>query len=150
MPRFWVNKLQDALNEQGKALNGSTVLVLGVAYKPDVADLRESPALDILRLLAEKGALTSYHDPQVPVIDSSSAPSVETQPLKSQNLTEPLLQGMDSVLIVTDHTAVDYQMVADHSQLVIDTRGVMRGYEGPAPVVGLAERANRPMDSLFA
>ena len=150
MPEFWVRKVQDALNEQGKALKGSTVLVLGVAYKPDVADLREAPALDILRLLAEKGALASYHDPQVPLIDSSNAPSFQTHALKSQNLTEPLLQGMDSVLIVTDHSAVDYQMVADHSQLVIDTRGVMRRYKGPAPIAGLAGRVKYLADSLLA
>ena len=150
MPEFWVRKLQDALNEQGKALKGSKVLVLGVAYKPDVADLRESPALEILRLLAEKGALATYHDPQVPCIDSSSAPFLKNHPLKSQNLTGALLRGMDSVLIVTDHSAVDYQMVADHSQLVIDARGVMRGYELPAPIVSLAEWANHPADSLLA
>ena len=138
MPAFVVQKVGDALNEERKALNGSRVLVLGVAYKKDVDDLRESPALEIIRLLQEKGAEVLYHDPFCPEIADDGHTPLQGLPLRSVRLDEPILRVVDVVLVVTDHSGVDYQEVADHARLVVDTRGVMRGFPGTARVVGLS------------
>jgi UDP-N-acetyl-D-glucosamine dehydrogenase len=125
MPHYVLEKLQLALNEQGKALKGSKVLVMGLAYKKDIDDARESPAFEILELLLHRGALVCYHDPHV-----AKAPRTRARPdlqqLESRPLTPDLLSGQDAVLIVTDHTAVDYELVARHAPLVVDTRGVYR------------------------
>ncbi len=116
MPRYWVQKVQDALNEQGKAVKGSRILVLGVAYKKDVSDIRESPALDIIHLLQEKGADVAYHDPHVPAYRHDGM-SMESAP----ELT-PALQQADCVVIVTDHTAYDWPSIHRQARLVVDTR----------------------------
>ncbi|HUO52297.1 MAG TPA: nucleotide sugar dehydrogenase [Gemmatimonadaceae bacterium] len=121
MPAFWVGKVQDALNEAGKPLKGARVLVLGVAYKKDIDDLRESPALDILDLLAKKGCRVSYHDPFVPEIRADDH-TPEGAVGKSVPLTDAALRGADAVLIVTDHTAVDYAKVRALAPIVIDSR----------------------------
>lgn len=124
MPHYVVQKLLLALNERGKALKGSQVLILGIAYKKDIDDPRESPAFEIIHLLLGLGAEVSYHDPHIPV-----APHMRTwphlPPMRSQPLTPETLRAADAVLIVTDHTAVDYQAVAEHAQLVVDTRGLI-------------------------
>ena len=108
MPLYWVNKLQDVLNENGKSLKGSEVLVLGVAYKRDVADVRESPALDIIDRLLNKGANVTYHDP--------FASSVETEEFNMVSLDDgDLDRGLadaDCVMIVTDHSWYDWRRVA--------------------------------------
>jgi UDP-N-acetyl-D-glucosamine dehydrogenase len=125
MPHYVIEKLQLGLNERGKALRGSKVLVLGLAYKKDIDDARESPAFEILELLLRRGAEVSYHDPHV-----AKAPRTRARPdlpaMESLPLTPALLSSRDAVLIVTDHTAVDYASVARYAPLVVDTRGIYR------------------------
>ncbi|HXF96049.1 MAG TPA: nucleotide sugar dehydrogenase, partial [Gemmatimonadales bacterium] len=116
MPEFWVGKVIDRLNDQGRAMRGSRVLVLGVAYKKDIDDVRESPALDIIRLLERRGAAVSYHDPHVPRLREDGIQ------LASVPLTADCLAAADCVIIVTDHSAVDYELVARHARAVVDTR----------------------------
>jgi UDP-N-acetyl-D-glucosamine dehydrogenase len=117
MPHFWVQKIQDALNEAGKPVKGSKILVLGVAYKKDVNDTRESPAIDIIHLLQLKGAKLSYHDPHVPAFqrDGMEMSSVVDLPAHISN--------SDCVVIASDHTWYDWDLVREHAQLVVDTRG---------------------------
>jgi UDP-N-acetyl-D-glucosamine dehydrogenase len=133
MPEYVVEKVQDALNRHRKAVNGSRILVLGVAYKREIDDLRESPALDIIRLLEEKGAEVDYHDPYVPEIREDG----HSRAHKGLELTEQLLQGVDCVVITTDHQVVDYKMVVRHAQVIVDTRNATRGLSG-APIIGLS------------
>ncbi|HEU4585213.1 MAG TPA: nucleotide sugar dehydrogenase [Gemmatimonadaceae bacterium] len=121
MPAFWVSKVADALNEVSKPLRGSRVLVLGVAYKKDIDDLRESPALEILDLLSTKGAKVSFHDPYISqIVDDGHTPLGAVG--KSVPLTDELLRDSDAVIIVTDHTAIDYGRVCQMASIVIDTR----------------------------
>lgn len=143
MPQFVVRKVSDALNESRKPLNGSKVLVLGVAYKKDINDLRESPALEIMRLLQEKGADVCYHDPFCPVIADDGHTPLSGLPMRSRPLTAELLQESDCALVITDHTTVDYGQVAEHAGLVVDTRGVMRGVAAQARVFGLSAPIER-------
>ncbi|MFO7260972.1 MAG: nucleotide sugar dehydrogenase [bacterium] len=134
MPAYVAGKVQDALNREGKALRGSRVLVLGVAYKRDIDDIRESPALDVIRLLEEKGAEVSYHDPFV------SEFIHEGVLRRGIELTDEALAEADIVVITTDHTTVDYERVVRQARLVLDTRNATRGI--PATnVVGLSGRA---------
>ncbi|MGH7720593.1 MAG: nucleotide sugar dehydrogenase [Gemmatimonadaceae bacterium] len=121
MPAFWVGKVQDALNQQGKPLKGSRVLVLGVAYKKDIDDLRESPALEILDLLWQKGVDVQFHDPYVSEIrEDGHTPQGAVG--SSVPLTDEALGEADAVMIVTDHSAVDYERVARLARTIIDTR----------------------------
>jgi UDP-N-acetyl-D-glucosamine dehydrogenase len=126
MPRYVVGKLQRALNDRGRPVRGSKVLLLGLAYKKDVDDPRESPAFEVLQLLLELGAVVSYHDPFI-----AGVPPMRSWPdlpaLRSQPLDAATLEAVDAVVVVTDHTAVDYELVARHAPLVVDTRGVLRG-----------------------
>ena len=138
MPAFVVRKVADALNDEGRAVRGSRVLVLGIAYKKDIDDLRESPALEIIRMLQELGAEVAYHDPHCPVIRDDGHTPLRDLPLRSVELTDTALRWADAVVIVTDHSCVDYQEVADEARLVVDARGVMRGYAGQARVIGLS------------
>jgi UDP-N-acetyl-D-glucosamine dehydrogenase len=119
MPLFWVRKVAEALNLQGKAVRGAAVLVLGVAYKRDIDDIRESPALDIIRLLEGQGARVAYSDPHVPCF-SENGREYRSVPLDSQTLA-----AADCVMIVTDHSAVDYRMIGRSAKLVVDTRNAM-------------------------
>ncbi len=119
MPLFWVRKVSEALNLQGKAVRGATVLVLGVAYKRDIDDIRESPALDIIRLLEGQGARVAYSDPHVPCF-SENGHEYRSVPLDAQSVA-----AADCVMIVTDHTAVDYRMIGRSARLVVDTRNAM-------------------------
>jgi UDP-N-acetyl-D-glucosamine dehydrogenase len=116
MPEYWVARVADRLNEQGKAVRDSKVLVLGVAYKKDINDIRESPALDVIRLLERRGAVVHYHDPHVPRLREDG---VE---LTSVPLTAQMLRDVDCVVIVTDHSGVDYAMVGREAPVVVDTR----------------------------
>ncbi|HEX8321710.1 nucleotide sugar dehydrogenase [Longimicrobium sp.] len=150
MPAFVVGKVADALNDESKAVRGSDVLVLGVAYKKNIDDLRESPALDIMRLLQDKGARVSFHDPFCDAIHDDGHTPLKGLPLESQELTEERLAAADVVVVVTDHTAVDYARVAEHARLVVDTRGVMRRHPGAARVVGLSGVATPPPAALHA
>jgi len=116
MPVFWVRKVAEALNDQGRAVRGASVLVLGVAYKRDIEDVRESPALDIIRLLEQQGARVSYHDPHVPTFRE------DAHEFHSVPLTPATLEAADCVLIVTDHSAIDFHQVKRHARLAVDTR----------------------------
>jgi UDP-N-acetyl-D-glucosamine dehydrogenase len=122
MPLFWVRKTIDSLNMQGKAMRGARVLVVGVAYKKDIDDMRESPALDIIKLLEQYGADVSYHDPFVPTLEENG------HKFASVPLTAKVLQQADCVLIVTDHTALDYDLIRRESKLIVDTRHAMAGH----------------------
>jgi UDP-N-acetyl-D-glucosamine dehydrogenase len=119
MPMFWVRKLAEVLNSQGKAVRGASVLVLGVAYKRDIDDIRESPALDIIRLLEGQGARVTYSDPHVPRFREDG------QEFRSVELTPDAVAAADCVMIVTDHTAVDYRMIKRRAKLVVDTRNAL-------------------------
>jgi UDP-N-acetyl-D-glucosamine dehydrogenase len=120
MPRYWVQKVADALNDQSKAIRGSTVLVLGVAYKKDVSDVRESPALDIIHLLREKGARVTFHDPHVASI------RIDGERLYGATDLTDALHTSDCVIIATDHSNYDWELVRQHAPLVIDTRNALR------------------------
>ena len=120
MPYWVVDKISAALNTHQKSLNGSRVLLLGVAYKKDVGDVRSSPALRVIELLADKGAEITYHDAHVPAI------TVAGRKYASAPLTRALLRESDCVAIITDHSNVDYVKVVQWSELVVDTRGVLR------------------------
>ncbi|MDQ3388650.1 MAG: nucleotide sugar dehydrogenase, partial [Gemmatimonadota bacterium] len=148
MPGFVVRKVADALNEEAKPVKGSRVLILGVAYKRDIDDLRESPALEIMRLLQEKGAEISYHDPFCPVIEDDGYTVLAGLPLASVPLTPERLAEADLVLVVTDHSGVSYDRVGRHARLVVDTRGVLRGDPGAARVVGLSDRIRVESESF--
>ncbi|HWA58894.1 MAG TPA: nucleotide sugar dehydrogenase [Gemmatimonadales bacterium] len=126
MPAYVVQKAINALNDRGKALKGCRVLVVGVAYKKNIGDLRESPALDIIRLLQEKGATVRYTDPHVPAIVDDGHTPIAGLPLKSQPLSSETLKQTDLAIIVTDHAGVDYQKILAEAPLVLDTRGVYR------------------------
>jgi UDP-N-acetyl-D-glucosamine dehydrogenase len=119
MPEFWVQKVASALNEQGKAVRGSKVLVLGVAYKKDIDDLRESPALDVIRLLDRMGAQVTYHDPFVKKIRE------EGVDLASVGCDAATVRAADCVVIVTDHSSIDWAMVARESRALVDSRHVI-------------------------
>jgi UDP-N-acetyl-D-glucosamine dehydrogenase len=119
MPEFWVRKLSEALNGQGKAVRGASVLVLGVAYKRDIDDIRESPALDIIRLLKGQGARVAYSDPHVPRFREDG------HEFRSVELTPDTVAAADCVMIVTDHTSVDYRMIKRTAKLVVDTRNAL-------------------------
>lgn len=118
MPRYWVEKVQNALNDIGKAIKGSRVLVLGVAYKKDIDDLRESPALDVIELLRAKGADVRYHDPYVATLTHNG------HGLASEPALEPAIDAADCVMIVTDHSVYDWDSVLSRARLVVDTRHV--------------------------
>ncbi|MCB0061843.1 MAG: nucleotide sugar dehydrogenase [Caldilineaceae bacterium] len=116
MPGYVLDKIADALNEQGKSLKNARILLLGVTYKADVTDLRESPALDLLHLLQEKGAQCIYHDPHI------SRLTLDGRLYTCTPLTETLLEHSDCVVIATAHSSYDWQWIMEHSKLIIDTR----------------------------
>jgi UDP-N-acetyl-D-glucosamine dehydrogenase len=126
MPAHVVGLVADALNDEAKALRGSRVLLLGITYKPDVADLRESPPLEVLRLLRAKGATAVYHDPHVPALE------LEGEQLASVALDAAALHEADCVVIATHHSAYDWAWVARHARVIVDTRNVL----GDVSVVG--------------
>ena len=119
MPMFWVRKVADALNGVSRSVRGSKILILGVAYKRDIDDLRESPALDIIKLLEQQGAHVEFHDPHV------ASYLEDGKTVHSVPLTAERLKAADCVRVVTDHSAIDYDLVKRHARLVVDTRHVM-------------------------
>jgi UDP-N-acetyl-D-glucosamine dehydrogenase len=131
MPHYVVDKVQDALNERGKAVRGSRILILGVSYKRDIDDIRESPSLDVMRLLRRKGADVAFHDPYVSELRDDG------DVYQSTPLLKETLAGTDCVVIATDHSMVDYALVVRHSPLVVDTRNATRNIGGDN-VVGLS------------
>jgi UDP-N-acetyl-D-glucosamine dehydrogenase len=140
MPAFVVEKVAHALNAVRKPVNGSSVLVLGVAYKRDINDVRESPALDVIRLLEAQGATVEYHDPYIPTVRDDDGHGTEESGKKphlrhSVELSPDSLSGADVVVIVTDHRSLDYQMVVDHARVIVDTRNATAGLRGAAAKV---------------
>jgi UDP-N-acetyl-D-glucosamine dehydrogenase len=119
MPRYWAQRVQDSLNDAGKAVKGSRILMLGVAYKRDVNDLRESPALDIIHLLEAKGAHVEYHDPHIPQIRSKGI-SLDSVPVLEQAVS-----SADLVVIVTDHSAYQWPQIQSLARQIVDTRHVL-------------------------
>jgi len=144
MPAYVVEKVTHALNADRKPLNGSSILVLGVAYKRDVDDVRESPALDVIRLLEEQGATVAFHDPFIESFreDGHLRSSVE--------LTPDLVASTDAVVVITDHRSVNYQMVMDHALLIVDSRNVTRTLnQTKARVVSLASGTKAESSELY-
>ncbi len=126
MPYFVIDQLADGLNEHRKSINGSKVLVLGLAYKRDIDDLRESPSLTIIELLREKGAIVSYNDPYFPTVGHGRHYALDMINTPLENLAQ-----YDAIVIVTDHSAYDYRSIVDQAQLVIDTRNATKGINSP-------------------
>src|SRR3972149_4725239 len=126
MPYYVVQKVMEALNEKGKSIKGAKVLLLGIAYKKNIDDLRESPSLELIRLLREKGAKVDYNDPYLPVAVSHR----RGFKMKSTPLSSKALKKYDCVLIATDHTCYDYGWIAKMSPLVVDTRNATKGIRG--------------------
>ena len=131
MPQYVVDRVADLLNKQGKPLHNSRVLLLGVTYKRDVADVRESPALPILAALGQKQAFISYHDPYVPHLEHDGLV------LESQPLTGEFLSAQDCVVITADHSCLDYRFIAEHSSLILDTRNATKNLQRCNPHVHL-------------
>ena len=132
MPGHVVQTTALALNDQGIAIRGANVLVLGLAYKPDVDDVRESPSLVIIEKLQAAGANVQYNDPHVPATHKMRHHDLK---MRSTPLTGNTLSQTDCVLIATHHSAYDWQMIMDHASLVVDTRNAMHGVTGKAHVV---------------
>lgn len=130
MPHFVMDKITDGLNDDGKSVRGANIVVLGVAYKRDIDDVRESPALDVLKLLHEKGANVVYHDPFVAKLHLEDGTTMQ-----NTAYSDELLNSADCVVITTDHSQFDYQHVLDHARLVVDTRHVTSPRTGKARVV---------------
>ena len=129
MPRYVVRKVAEALNEDRKPVRGSKVLILGVAYKADVDDVREAPALDIIQLLMQQGAIVNYHDPYV------SSIQFDQVDISSVDHDMSILESVDCVIIVTDHSYYDWADILNHTNLVVDTRNATVGLNGLARVV---------------
>jgi UDP-N-acetyl-D-glucosamine dehydrogenase len=119
MPRYVVSRIQDALNSASKSMKGSKVLVLGAAYKPDIDDLRESPALDVIHLLQQKGAMVSYHDPYIPKIKH------DDWEIKSVTEVLPAVREADCVAIITNHASYDYNSILKEAKLIFDARNAL-------------------------
>ncbi len=133
MPYYVVQRLIDALNDRRKSLKGSRVLVLGLAYKPDIDDVRESPSLELIELLKSKGAKVDYNDPYIPQTHKQREYDLR---MKSRKLTAQMLAGYDAVLISTNHSDYDYDWIVKNAQLVVDTRNATAGVRtGRAKIV---------------
>ncbi len=124
MPRYVVSRVMEALNERGKALKGSKVLVLGAAYKPDIDDVRESPALDVMGLLKQKGSEVEYHDPYIPHIHH------ETDGWQMDSVKDMMksVKDADVVVIITNHKEYDYKAIVESAKLVFDSRNATRKF----------------------
>jgi UDP-N-acetyl-D-glucosamine dehydrogenase len=127
MPEYVVHRTMLALNERGRAINGSRILVLGLAYKPDVDDVRESPSFELIEKLRELGAQVQYNDPHVPATHKMRHYNLE---MHSVPLTPAHLAEYDAVLVATHHAAYDWQLIADHARLIVDTRNALRNITG--------------------
>jgi UDP-N-acetyl-D-glucosamine dehydrogenase len=126
MPAYVVKLVSNALNDVKKAVNGSKVLILGVAYKKDIDDMRESPALSIIDLLRARGADVMYHDPFVPEVTFDHAYTIgEAEPLYNNELTDDLVRDADCVVICTEHSDIDYRRICETASLIVDTRNAL-------------------------
>lgn len=131
MPQFVLNKITHALNEDAKPIKGSKIFIVGVAYKKDVGDLRESPALDLIELLDRMGAEISYNDPFIPSFDEAG------HSYKSEEMTEMTLSEADCVVIITNHSCYDYEKICRQSRLVIDTRNATKNVKTLTKIIKL-------------
>jgi UDP-N-acetyl-D-glucosamine dehydrogenase len=120
-----MSRVADALNDRDKSLKGSKILALGITYKRDTNDTRESPALEVLRGLQEKGAVIYYSDPCVPSVQLNG------HVMRSINLTPDVLRSMDCAVVLTDHSDFNYAMIAAHSPVVLDCRNALKDFSGP-------------------
>lgn len=127
MPYYVVQKTIDALNERGKSIKGARVLVLGAAYKKDVDDIRESPAVKIISLLKDRGAEVDYHDPYIPVIEGMR--NYPDLVMHSNDLEHEFLNKMDCVLVITEHSCFDLKWILEESTLIVDTRNAFSGFD---------------------
>ncbi len=134
MPYFVVDKITRAMNARQKAINGARILLLGIAYKKDIDDERESPALKVFELLEQQGAHVQFHDPYVPVVKPHTFFS---RKIRSVPLSEELVESQDCVVITTDHSSIDYEWVVKHSALVIDSRNATKGLSHRGNVIRL-------------
>ena len=155
MPQFVVDKVADALNRHQKAVNGSTVLILGIAYKRDIDDMRESPALDVMALLHQKGATVQYADPYVPTLAARAWPGGFD--LTTELLTPAAIAEADCVAILTEHRTVDYDLVLNSARLIVDTRNAIGGSHehvfkigAPAPAMAARDRQKVPNEKAVA
>jgi UDP-N-acetyl-D-glucosamine dehydrogenase len=123
MPHFVVDKVQNALNDAGKPVKGARILVVGVSYKRDIDDMRESPALDVMLLLQRRGGILSYCDPHVPTL--------KLEDLKLQSVPLESAADADCAVIITDHKAFDYQLLVEKASLIVDTRNALKGVKSP-------------------
>jgi UDP-N-acetyl-D-glucosamine dehydrogenase len=123
MPHFVVDKVQNALNDAGKPVKGSKIHVMGVAYKRDIDDMRESPALDVMLLLKRRGGLVTYSDPHVPVL--------RVEGLDLTAIPEDSAAAADCVVIITDHTSFDYQALVERAALIVDSRNALKAFRSP-------------------
>jgi UDP-N-acetyl-D-glucosamine dehydrogenase len=130
MPHHVVDKIADALNSHSKSVRGSKVLILGIAYKRDIDDIRESPALDVMAVLRQKGADISYHDPFAPHLAAREWPGGVD--MKSVALDQATLAAADCVVLITDHKTFNYPDIVKHAKLMVDTRNAVKT---PAPHV---------------
>jgi UDP-N-acetyl-D-glucosamine dehydrogenase len=129
MPRFVVSKIQDALNNEGKMVKGSRILVLGVSYKPDIDDLRESPALAVIKLLQEKGAMVDYHDPYISHFKDEGLYMTSIPDLMDA------VKKADAVVIITNHRSYNYNEILQNANLIVDTRNALGKLNGKNPKV---------------
>ncbi len=132
MPLYVIEKVTEALNDESKSVRGSKIVVLGVAYKRDVDDVRESPALDVISLLEERGAHVTFHDPHIGQVRLEN-----NAIMKRSEYSDTLLKDADCVVIVTDHSAYDWAHVLEHSRLIVDTRHATAKRSGRARVISL-------------
>lgn len=131
MPHYVVDKVMECLNNKRKALKGSKILIIGVTYKKDINDLRESPSLTIIHSLIEKEAKVTYHDPLIKDFDADGLN------MRSSDLTKEAVSSSDCVVIVTDHSSIDYKLIVDHAGIVLDTRNVLKKFKGAKNIVTL-------------
>lgn len=124
MPEYVLGKITDALNRQRKAINGSQILIMGVAYKKEVGDTRESPAIDVIRMLVQRGGEVLYHDPYVPELQIDGL-----GPYVCQELTAERVKNVDCVAIMTNHTNIDYRWIVNHAVVVVDARNATKFVE---------------------
>lgn len=134
MPRYVLNKTSHALNQIGKPLKDSQLLIIGVAYKPDIGDDREAPALEVIKLLKDEAANVSYYDPYIQILEGfRHYPELYLESEKS--LTKELLEKQDCVLIITNHSEIDYQLIVDSANLIVDTKNVCEALSGKAKII---------------
>jgi len=131
MPHYVVDRITDGLNEQKKALKGSRIFIVGITYKKDINDMRESPALPIINMLIEKEAKLQYHDPLVPSF------KIDGLKLDSIDLTKENISSSDCVVIVTDHTTLDYKLIVDNAKLILDARNVLKDFKKNKNIITL-------------